>query len=77
MRLVQNVGFINFADIAIVIRLLDCDGGEINALRVGHQSFEDRFSDLSFTAILSVCCCCCLQSDQCGNFVLLPSCAIG
>ena len=28
-----------------------------NALRVGHQSFEDRFSDLSFCVILSVCCC--------------------
>ena len=30
--------------------------GEINALRVDHLSFEDRFSDLSFCVILSVCC---------------------
>ena len=35
----------------------ECVWGEINALRVDHQSFEDRFSDLSFCVILSVCCC--------------------
>ena len=26
-------------------------------IRVDHQSFKNRFSDLSFNVILSVCCC--------------------
>ena len=36
--------------------ILECDWGEINALKVDQQSFEDRFSDWSFSARLYFCC---------------------
>ena len=37
--------------------VLDCDWGEINVFRVDHQYLRERFSDLSFSTILSVCYC--------------------
>ena len=42
--------------------------GEINALRVDHQSFKDRISDLSF---LCICVCVLLvaMSDQNSYFI--------